>query len=113
MGSKLVKLRLNLFSSSLTSSIVAGSIFVPLAEDKFFDISGTLGFFTTTFVSLYYRSLKAKFIDGLPIELPGLSGFASRQLFLSAALGLWGVRLGSFLFLVCLTRILSEMDIVS
>ncbi|KAG5354141.1 hypothetical protein C0989_007504 [Termitomyces sp. Mn162] len=74
-------------------------VFVPQQNEKYYDLCGALGFLSTTFVSLYYPSLKAKFLDGIPGPLPALSSFAPRQLLLSAALGIWTARLGSFLAL--------------
>lgn len=66
----------------------------------FYDLGGALGFLSTTLVSLYYPSLKAKYWHGANILLPRLPSFAPRQLLLSAALGIWTVRLGSFLAMV-------------
>ncbi|EGN98712.1 hypothetical protein SERLA73DRAFT_181316 [Serpula lacrymans var. lacrymans S7.3] len=71
--------------------------FVPQANEKFYDLSGAIGFLTTTFVSLYYPTLKARFWDGIPMSFPPITSFAPRQLLVSAALGVWSVRLGSFL----------------
>ncbi|KAF9468205.1 hypothetical protein BDZ94DRAFT_1247462 [Collybia nuda] len=72
-------------------------IFVPQQNEKYYDLCGALGYLSTTFISLYYPALKAKFYHGIPGALPALSTFAPRQLLLSAALGIWSVRLGSFL----------------
>ncbi|KAI0955982.1 hypothetical protein AcV7_006509 [Taiwanofungus camphoratus] len=73
-------------------------IFVPQANEKFYDLGGALGFLSTGFVSLYYPYLKAKFWDKVPLaKLPALSSFAPRQLLLNAALVAWSTRLGSFL----------------
>ncbi|KAF5379805.1 hypothetical protein D9615_005682 [Tricholomella constricta] len=72
-------------------------IFVPQRNEKYYDLGGALGFLSTTFISLYYPALKDKFYYGIPGALPALSSFAPRQLLLSAALGIWSVRLGSFL----------------
>ncbi|KAG6817255.1 hypothetical protein H0H87_010916 [Tephrocybe sp. NHM501043] len=74
------------------------ALFVPLQSELFFDVGGSLGFLSTTYVSLYYPFFRAKFIDHIPgAVLPALSTFAPRQLLLSAALGVWSARLGSFL----------------
>ncbi|TFY80660.1 hypothetical protein EWM64_g3355 [Hericium alpestre] len=75
------------------------AVFVPAANEKFYDLGGALGFLSTTFVSLYYPTIKAKFWDGIGrnVQWPPLSSFAPRQLLLSAALGIWTIRLGSFL----------------
>ncbi|KAH9838372.1 uncharacterized protein C8Q71DRAFT_526255 [Rhodofomes roseus] len=73
-------------------------IFVPQANDKFYDLGGALGFATSTFVSLYYPSLKAKYWERIPnAQLPPITSFAPRQLLLSAAVVAWSTRLGSFL----------------
>ncbi|KAJ7510476.1 hypothetical protein B0H11DRAFT_1959274 [Mycena galericulata] len=60
---------------------------------------GAAGFLSTAFISLYYPALKNKFFGGVtvPGPLPSIMSFAPRQLLLSAALGIWSVRLGSFL----------------
>ncbi|KIY64048.1 DUF1295-domain-containing protein [Cylindrobasidium torrendii FP15055 ss-10] len=78
---------------------LCAAIFVPKQDERFYDISGSLGFATTAFLSLYYPSLKAKFYDGLAVTLPSLRSFAPRQLILTACLGIWTARLGSFLFM--------------
>lgn len=80
----------------LTYTVLA-AIFVPQANEMFYDLGGALGFLSTTAVSLYFPSLKAKYWQGAKIALPAITSFAPRQLLLSAALGIWSVRLGSFL----------------
>lgn len=73
-------------------------IFVPQANEMFYDLGGAAGFLSTTFISLYYPSLKAKFWDrNAAAVVPTLRDFPSRQLIISAMLGMWSVRLGSFL----------------
>lgn len=71
--------------------------FVPTQNDKYYDISGALGWLSTAFVSLYYPTLKARLWDGLPVPFPPLSTFPTRQLLLNAAVGIWALRLGSYL----------------
>ncbi len=71
---------------------------MPQANEKYYDLGGALGFVSTTVLSLYYPSFKAKFWDGASgVVIPKLTTFAPRQLLLTAALGAWSVRLGSFL----------------
>ncbi|RDB25775.1 hypothetical protein Hypma_006418 [Hypsizygus marmoreus] len=86
---------------ALTSAYALQSIlalvFVPQQNEKYYDLGGALGFVSTTFISLYYPALKDKFYYRIPGALPPLSSFAPRQLLLSAALGIWTLRLGSFL----------------
>ncbi|KAJ7671543.1 hypothetical protein DFH06DRAFT_1177886 [Mycena polygramma] len=72
-------------------------VFVPQQNEKYYDLGGACGFLSTTLVSLYYPALKSKFINGVPGPLPSIMSFAPRQLLVSAALGIWSVRLGSFL----------------
>jgi len=73
-------------------------IFVPQANDKFYDLGGALGFVTSTFISLYYPSMRAKYWDKVPnAQLPSMISFAPRQLLLSAAVVAWSTRLGTFL----------------
>jgi len=74
---------------------LCGSIFVPLQNEMFYDLCGALGFIFSAFVSLYYPSLLDKFNHG--ILLPSIFSFAKRQLLLTAALGIWSTRLGTFL----------------
>jgi len=74
-------------------------IFVPQQNEKYYDLGGAAGFLSTVFVSLYYPALKSKFFDGKAGPLPSIMSFAPRQLLISAALGIWSVRLGSFLAL--------------
>ncbi|CCM04984.1 uncharacterized protein FIBRA_07182 [Fibroporia radiculosa] len=93
-----------LFSSLIPTAISAyglqtllAAIFVPQANEKFFDLGGALGFVSTTFVSLYYPSVKAKYWDGTLTALPPLTSFSPRQLLLNAAILAWSTRLGGFL----------------
>ncbi|KAF6754520.1 hypothetical protein DFP72DRAFT_899305 [Ephemerocybe angulata] len=93
---------MNVFSKLIPTAISAyglqaafAAVFVPLKEETYYDCCGALGWLSTAFVSLYYPSLKAKFLHGAP--LPPLSSFAPRQLLLTAALGLWSARMGVFL----------------
>ena len=81
---------------------VLALIFVPQANEMYYDLGGSLGFMSTTLVSLYYPHLKAKFWDRLPTAtLPPITHFAPRQILLNAAILAWTTRLGTFLFSVC------------
>jgi hypothetical protein len=76
-------------------------IFVPLQTVKFYDFCGSLGFLCSTAVSLYYPSIKARFLDRTPGEhLPSLLSLSPRQLMMSTALIVWTSRLGLFLLMV-------------
>ncbi|KAJ3855130.1 hypothetical protein EV368DRAFT_72472 [Lentinula lateritia] len=89
-----------IFPSLATSYIVQAVfalVFVPQRNEKYYDLGGAVGFISTTFASLYYPSLRESVIRGKLLPLPSLSHFAPRQLILSAALGIWITRLGSFL----------------
>ncbi|KZT73108.1 DUF1295-domain-containing protein [Daedalea quercina L-15889] len=96
---------MSIFSSLLPTAAtsygfqsVLALIFVPQANEKFYDLGGSLGFVTSTVASLYYPSFKAKYWDNLPnARLPPITSFAPRQLLLSAAIVAWSTRLGSFL----------------
>ncbi|KAL1949267.1 hypothetical protein VTO73DRAFT_8148 [Trametes versicolor] len=73
--------------------------FVPQANEKFYDLGGSIGFISTTLVSLYYPHLKLKYWERVPSAvLPPITSFAPRQLLLNAAILAWSTRLGSFLF---------------
>lgn len=62
-----------------------------------YDLGGSLGFLSTTFVSLYYPTLKARYWEGTNASFPSFSSFAPRQRLLTSALTVWAIRLGSFL----------------
>ena len=89
---------------------VLAAIFVPQANEKWYDLGGTLGFLSTTFISLYYPTLKARYLEGANVPFPPLSSFAPRQLLLTASLVIWTVRLGSFLVQVSTTAHLRSVD---
>lgn len=94
---------------ALTRCPVMAVIFVPQANEKYYDLGGALGFMTSTLVSLYYPSLKARYWYRLPgVQLPPITSFSPRQLLLSAAVVAWSTRLGSFL--VTVSDVLSEED---
>ncbi|KAI0091359.1 hypothetical protein BDY19DRAFT_935324 [Irpex rosettiformis] len=77
---------------------VMAAIFVPQAKELWYDLGGGLGFLSTTLLSLYYPSLKAKFWDNLPGALvPSITDFAPRQILLTALMTMWSARLGYFL----------------
>ncbi|EKM57757.1 uncharacterized protein PHACADRAFT_251589 [Phanerochaete carnosa HHB-10118-sp] len=89
---------LPVLTSAYTLQTAFALYFVPRANEKYYDLAGALGFLSTTFVSLYYPSLKTKFWDHMPDTiLPALSTFAPRQLLATAALSMWCIRLGTFL----------------
>lgn len=100
------------FSSLLPTVVSAyglqtalAAIFVPQANDKFFDLGGALGFLSTTFVSFYYPYMRVKIWDGAKLTpTPLLSTFAPRQILLNLALVAWSTRLGSFLFTRAIAR---------
>ena len=85
----------------LNAISVCALIFVPQHNEKYYDLAGSLGFLSTTFASLYYPAFKSRLWDGLSTPIPALSSFAPRQLILTAALGIWTARLGTFLVSVC------------
>ena len=98
-GSSLVSVELYIvvIHQFLLVPVLAG-VFVPQANEKYYDLGGAMGFLSTTFASLYYPSLKAKFWDRVPGAIsPNLTSFAPRQLLLTGCLTLWSARLGSFL----------------
>ena len=75
-------------------------VFVPQQNEKYFDLSGAVGWMSTTFISLYYPALKAKFFDGIQKPLPSLSTFPPHKLALTAAVTIWSLKLGGFLAMV-------------
>ncbi|RPD61140.1 DUF1295-domain-containing protein [Lentinus tigrinus ALCF2SS1-6] len=78
---------------------VLALVFVPQANDIFYDLGGSAGFISTTLLSLYFPHLKAKFWDRIPTAtLPSITYFAPRQILLNAALLAWSARLGTYLF---------------
>src|SRR5579863_4712680 len=87
----------------MISLAVLAAIFVPQANEKWCDLGGSLGFLSTTFISLYYPTLKARYWHGVNVSFPPLASFAPRQLLLTSALTVWTVRHGSFLVQVITT----------
>ncbi|TFK28180.1 DUF1295-domain-containing protein [Coprinopsis marcescibilis] len=73
------------------------AIFVPLQTDVCFDMGGALGWLATTFVSLYYPTLKARLWEGQDVPFPPFSSFPKRVLLLNLAVAIWSIRLGTFL----------------
>ena len=92
-----------LSSSSLTSQpspppggeTACAALFVPHQTEKYYDFCGSLGFLSTTLVSLY-PSLRASSFSLRNLTSLDL-GLAPRQLLLTGALVLWTTRLGTFL----------------
>lgn len=81
------------------------AIFVPQANELWYDLGGGLGFLSTTLLSLYYPSLKEKFWQHLPgAVLPNITDFAPRQILLTTLMTLWSGRLGYFLVTVSTRR---------
>jgi hypothetical protein len=87
----------------MTLLAVLAAVFVPQANEKWYDLGGSLGFLSTTFVSLYYSTLKARYWHATDVSFLPLSSLAPRQLLLTTALTVWTVRLGSFLVQVITT----------
>lgn len=73
---------------------------VPAQSDRFYDLAGSLGFISSTLLSLYYPSVKSYFGNGprIPFDTNLLRAHHPRQLIASAMILLWAGRLGSFLF---------------
>ncbi|KAF8899920.1 hypothetical protein CPB84DRAFT_1730684 [Gymnopilus junonius] len=84
-------------ASAYALQTIFALVFVPQQNEKYYDLGGAVGWVSTTFLSLYYPALKAKFWDHSLGSFPYLLSFAPRQLLVSAAVGVWAVRLGSFL----------------
>ncbi|KAK7690628.1 hypothetical protein QCA50_005727 [Cerrena zonata] len=73
---------------------VAGLIFIPLQEDRFFDFCGSLGFIITNLASSYAQA-------GTPLShftTNSWVGLGRRRSLLNVVLYTWAVRLGAFLF---------------
>ncbi|KAF4571173.1 hypothetical protein EYR40_007644 [Pleurotus pulmonarius] len=88
---------LPVIGSAYGVQILFASIFVPQHNDKFYDLCGSLGYLSTIGVSLYYPALRAKYLEGTLASLPSILSFAPRQVLVSAALGLWTARMGTYL----------------
>jgi len=73
------------------------AIFVPQANERFYDLGGSIGFLTSAYVSLYYPFLRDKFYLKKSVQLPNILSFAPRQILLMGCVSLWTLRLGSFL----------------
>ncbi|KAK0640856.1 hypothetical protein B0T16DRAFT_418568 [Cercophora newfieldiana] len=80
-------------------------------SDRFYDFSGSVTYLAVTALSLYLPTLRARAASsGVPLPsllsvfTAGGTGFNWRQVVLSGAVGIWSLRLGSFLF----QRVLQE-----
>ncbi|TFK40157.1 hypothetical protein BDQ12DRAFT_711574 [Crucibulum laeve] len=88
---------LPIVTCSYTVQALLALIFVPLQDETYFDLCGAIGWLSTTFISLYYPTLNfAKYWDGTA-PLQWNVSMSSRQLLLTAALGIWSLRMGTFL----------------
>lgn len=73
---------------------------VATKTEKYYDLCGSLGFISAVGFSLYYPSLRAKYLMGSTAALPAITAFHPRALIMSGLTMLWAGRLGSFLFAV-------------
>lgn len=84
---------------------------IALQTERFYDLSGSLTYLSCTALSLYLPTLRARAAAGIGSAAPawpsllasltskgGVNMWNWRQVFLSAAVSVWAVRLGSFLF---------------
>jgi len=78
---------------------LAGLVFVPQQNERYFDLLGSIGFLSSTAFSLYYPTLRSRYYLGLKTPFPALTSFHPRSLILSGLTALWAARLGSFLFM--------------
>lgn len=78
--------------------VACASVAIPLQTEIFYDLSGSLTFISCTALSLYYPSLKDRYIHKSSKPLPRISSFHTRQLLMSGFTCLWATRLGTFLF---------------
>lgn len=86
-----------LFTSSFAAA--CASIAVPLKTEKYYDLCGSMGFLSAVGFSLYWPSLRSKFILGTAgATIPAITAFHPRQLVMSGITALWAGRLGTFLF---------------
>ncbi|GFZ42949.1 hypothetical protein JCM24511_00667 [Saitozyma sp. JCM 24511] len=73
---------------------------VPAKTDRFYDFAGSLGFISSTILSLYYPAIRSS-LRGIPVKwnLDTLvRAHHPRQLLGTAMVVIWAGRLGSFLF---------------
>jgi len=74
---------------------------VPAKSDKLYDLAGSLGFLSTTVVSLLSPAIASRLSSttrNLPLKFPALETHHPRQLIISALIALWSARLGYYLF---------------
>ncbi|KAF2753979.1 DUF1295-domain-containing protein [Pseudovirgaria hyperparasitica] len=78
---------------------------IAVQSERFYDLSGSLTYLSCTALSLYLPVLRAraasstgKLIEPLIGKITGESLLNWRQVAMSAAIGLWATRLGSYLF---------------
>ncbi|RSH94296.1 hypothetical protein EHS25_004099 [Saitozyma podzolica] len=73
---------------------------VPAKTDRFYDFAGSLGFISSTILSLYYPAIRSS-LRGIPVKWnidTLVRAHHPRQLLGTAMVVIWAGRLGSFLF---------------
>ncbi|KAF8317930.1 DUF1295-domain-containing protein [Clavulina sp. PMI_390] len=91
------------FAWNYALQLGAAAVFIPLHTEKYYDLLGSAGFLSASFVSLYSPWIAAR-LRGEQVPFPPLTAHAPRQLLLTGCLMLWSSRLGYFLF----SRVLRE-----
>ncbi|EGG01942.1 uncharacterized protein MELLADRAFT_38825, partial [Melampsora larici-populina 98AG31] len=98
MSSHTVRNLLVTTGAAYAIQVACASVAIPLQTETFYDLSGSLTFISCTALSLYYPSLKDRYIYKSSKPLPRISSFHTRQLLMSGFTCLWATRLGTFLF---------------
>jgi len=68
-------------------------------NERYYDLFGSIGFLSTTVFSLYFPTLRARYLlNQRTTPFPSITSFHSRQIIISSMTVIWAARLGSFLF---------------
>ncbi|KAG9054601.1 hypothetical protein FS842_004702 [Serendipita sp. 407] len=87
-------------AASFGLQIAAGAIFVPLKNERYFDLIGTSGHIISAGISLYGPSLYRHLDSGHSLttyKVPPLLSLSPRKLVVTAVFSLWAARLAWFL----------------
>ncbi|KAG8866133.1 hypothetical protein FRC20_009030 [Serendipita sp. 405] len=87
-------------AASFGLQIAAGAIFVPLKNERYFDLIGTSGHIISAGISLYGPSLYRHLDSGHSLttyKIPPLLSLSPRKLVVTAVFSLWAARLAWFL----------------
>ncbi|CAH7677581.1 hypothetical protein BY996DRAFT_4584652 [Phakopsora pachyrhizi] len=78
---------------------ICATFAIPSESERYYDLSGSATFISSTMMSLYYPSLRKRFLLGqASVRFPSITQFHPRQIIMTTTTCLWASRLGIFLY---------------